>query len=44
MLTQTVKFNGTDCTAYIAEYKKTYIISIPELAFSMQMDNNLGEE
>lgn len=44
MLTQTVKFNGTNCTAYIAEYKKTYIISIPELAFSMQMDNNLGEE
>ncbi|CAD2078661.1 hypothetical protein GCM10007275_09070 [Jeotgalicoccus coquinae] len=44
MLTQTVKFNGTDCTVYIAEYEETYIISIPELAFSMQMDNNLSDE
>lgn len=45
MLTLTVKFNGADCTAYIAEYEQTYIISIPELAFSMQMNNNLrGKE
>lgn len=44
MLTTTVQFSGTVCTVYISEYEKTYIISIPELAFSMQMDNSLGDE
>ncbi|CDZ99215.1 hypothetical protein BN1048_00341 [Jeotgalicoccus saudimassiliensis] len=44
MLTQTIKFNGTDCTAYTAKYEDTYIISIPELGFSMQMDSNQSDE
>ena len=41
MLTTTVQFSGISFTVYIAEFEKSYIISIPELAFSMQMANNL---
>lgn len=44
MLTTTVQFNGTAFTVYIAEFEGTYIISIPELSFSMQMNNSLGDE
>lgn len=44
MLTTTVQFSGTNCTVYIAEYEETYIISIPELAFSMQMHKSLEDE
>lgn len=45
MLTKTVRFSGTECTVYIAEFECAYIISIPELAFSMQMNSDLtGEE
>ena len=44
MLTATVQFSGRAFTVYIAEFEGTYIISIPELAFSMQMDNNLAHE
>lgn len=44
MLTTTVQYSGTVSTVYISEYEETYIISIPELAFSMQMDNSLGDE
>lgn len=44
MLTTTVQFNGTAFTVYIAEFEGTYIISVPELAFSMQTSNNLAFE
>ncbi len=44
MLTTTVQFSGTNSPVYIAEYEENCIISIPELAFSMQMDNSLGDE
>ena len=44
MLTATVQFSGTAFTVYIAEFEETYIISIPELAFSMQTSNNLAFE
>jgi|GEM_PF-1626059 hypothetical protein len=44
MLSATVKFKGTACETYIGEYKETYIISIPELSFSMQMSSDLTEE
>lgn len=44
MLTTTVQFSGTAFTVYIAESEGSYIISIPELAFSMMMDNNLAFE
>lgn len=44
MLTTTVQFSGTGCTVYIAKYEETYIISIPELAFSMQMKSSLTDE
>lgn len=44
MLTTTVQFSGTNSPVYIAEYKETYIISIPELAFSMQVANSLGDK
>lgn len=44
MLTTTVQFSKTECTVYIAEFEGTYIISIPDLAFSMQIDNSLGDE
>ncbi|MGO1923163.1 MAG: YueH family protein [Jeotgalicoccus sp.] len=44
MLTTTVQFSGTNSPVYIAEYEENYIISIPDLAFSMQVDNSLGGE
>lgn len=44
MLTTTVQFSGTNSPVYIADYEGNYIISIPELAFSMQMGNSLGGE
>lgn len=44
MLTATVNFNDLTCKVYIVNYEDTYIISIPELAFSMQMEDKLTDD
>lgn len=43
MLTTTVKFNGADYKVFIIEYENLYIISIPDLSFSMQLENDLKD-
>lgn len=44
MWTATLKFSGTVFKAYIGTFEETYIISIPELSFSMQVSSDLKEE
>ena len=44
MLTAAVKFNDISCRVYISNVEDTYIISIPVLAFSMQVDEQLTDD
>lgn len=43
MLTTTVTFNGAEYKVFIIEHENLYIISIPDLAFSMQLENDLKD-
>ena len=43
MLTTTVTFNESEYKVFIIEHENLYIISIPDLAFSMQLENDLGD-
>lgn len=44
MQTATIQFKDLSCRVYIAEYEDLYIISIPELAFSMAVERSLTDE
>lgn len=43
MLTVTVTFNRADYKVFIIEHENLYIISIPDLAFSMQLESDLAD-